>query len=116
MNNITRGQESEFMVIPHEMNVFPIAMLFKNSSAILEGSDRVLVHVVEAGLVRLWERSINGKISQRGKTKIDRSLVFDKLSAAFSFLLMGYCMSAVVFFLELVTARLSHKSIFTTDN
>jgi hypothetical protein len=91
------------------------AMLVRVGDPLLERIDEIIQRVVEAGMFMQWKKLHLDKIKIESGTIHSYSLLDDYYSftlehmqPAFYMLLMGFCISTVIFLLELANHRVIH--------
>ena len=97
------------------------AMIMRVGDPLLERIDEIIQRVVEAGMFMQWKKSFFDEIKIRSGTIHRYSLLDDYYSftlehmqPAFYMLLIGFCISTVIFLLELAYHRIVHlrSSVF----
>ena len=97
------------------------AMIMRMGDPLLGRIDEIIQRVMEAGMFMQWKKSHLDKIKIKSGTLHSYSLLDDyypftleHMQPAFYMLLMGFCISTVVFLLELANHRILHlgSSVF----
>jgi hypothetical protein len=99
-------------------------MIMRVGDPLLERINEIIQRVVEAGMFMQWKKSLFDKIKIRSGTLHSYSLLDDynsftleHMQPAFYMMLMGFCISTVIFLLEVANHHIVHlrSSVFKKE-
>lgn len=110
------NQNLTLNICPEVLFTLPVALYFQKNSALAAKFSKVIDMYKSNGLINYWiDEFIPENVNRKKQTKAPHALTFEKVSASFDVLIIGYFAACIAFFVEICVRKMFYNFKFAKN-